>query len=342
MSNKKNTIGFWGTSHAGKTTYLVMLYNVFLSQHEKWEIYANDTKSRNFIDQAFERVFEKNEFPPNTLEIHTYSFTIENKQDKSQSFTLEFLDAPGEVYEQYFIDKRTKEPVEIIARDQSQTTKAEDNTPEALFAKLRDCDRLMMFIDPAWRRKNTPVRAYQTLLRELFEDLREYRRETEQTTPSRIALVMSKVDGDDALWDARNNINRSRCERLGHENIDCEAQCLVYQELGQQFMTVQLPGIANAQSIRCFAISSIGRVDDKSNVGMQDHWKRHETPTPYSFNLDKFKHKGAVQPQYDEFNKERKNIAVLNTLEPSSINSVDKLKPYGLLEPLYWLLELEG
>ena len=92
-------IGLWGTAHAGKTTYLAMLYHSLLSKHDEWTVTA-DEDSRQFVEKAFEAIMNNRTFPEKTVESRLYSYTVSHKHQPKQ-FTLEFRDAPGELYEEY-------------------------------------------------------------------------------------------------------------------------------------------------------------------------------------------------------------------------------------------------
>jgi hypothetical protein len=95
-------LGIWGTTGAGKTTYLGRLYTELLSTH-KWIVDASP-ESFKYINDIVEAL-ENGNFPQNTpettSEIPGYEYRLTGKTPpfKGVNVTLCFIDAPGLFYE---------------------------------------------------------------------------------------------------------------------------------------------------------------------------------------------------------------------------------------------------
>ncbi len=332
-------IGIWGTARSGKTTYLAMLYYAFerLSQHSEWHIQAqaDHEPSQRFIEEVHSQLFEQKLFPEKTKHDAVYYYTISHTPPtaKPAQYTLEFLDAPGELFEKYYVrEQRDQHGLVEQSSAQPYTT---DVTPAALFAHLADCSGLLLFIDPGWKQSSTQTVSYRQLLTQLLNDLKMDRVQRGHPEP-RVALCLTKVDGSDQLWQqsqqrhAQQNGDTAHCYRIGNRpQAECEANCALYDYTGGVFMN-QLLNLTNPATVRCFSISSIGRVDDQPNVGRENAWQRGLTPMPPQFS---YTPPALVESVAHKLTETR----VLSTFNPTTINRVDQITPYALLEPLRWV-----
>lgn len=318
-------IGIWGTARAGKTTYLALLYHVFLREHIEWEIYAGSAIAEAFIKSSFERIFEEQRFPDETFEVQHYEYHVHSKSTGNK-FTLTFFDAPGELFENYYDpEKRVRSGSVPNSNTHERVTK---EAPIEIFNKLTECDGVLVFIDPA--RSDTMIRqrSYQMLLFQLFEDLRKNRREHDVAkTPPKIAFCVTKIDGRDTYW--YRNHNNEICEVRTEGAVDCANGCLVYQLLGEKFMKEQLPGLHPVTLTRCFIVSSIGRDTDKHpNVSVGSRWQRSQTPKPKVFSTDGETHNSGWT--FDEGTSSE-------TFTPKSISNAAAINPRNLLQPILWI-----
>ncbi|MBN2304509.1 MAG: hypothetical protein JXQ72_08540 [Anaerolineae bacterium] len=370
--HKKNPIriGIWGTPRAGKTTYLAMLYHTLLSDPDHWDVQAGDMlagetqagdaessgkseaeQAQKFVEQAFRDIFTGRTFPEKTVETRYYNYTVQDKRGPTpggepKMMVLEFQDAPGELYEAYYHRDKRQQPGIAVAQRETGPQMA-DRTPQDLFDYLKACNGLLLFIDPAWGEQTRDQQNYGQLLYQLFEDLRAHRRK-ENTPPPKVALCLVKVDGADELWNQRNVDEGPRaCYRhrppgsIPEPAPDDCADCPILNHVGWQFMVNQLPGLIPKERVKCFTVSSIGRIvpgEDEgewlSNVGMGHLWQRPLTPTPRQL-----KTLPNYLPGMDLSNLKIENTSGTATFEPRSICDVDKIKPYNLLAPILWLLE---
>jgi GTPase SAR1 family protein len=322
-------IGIWGTGSAGKTTYLALLYQAFLAQHEVWEIFAQDDEARSFVERTFEQIFQERIFPEKTVSIQEYHYYI-NRAETRQSFTLAFLDAPGELFEDYY-DRRLRRRARSVAQRDTEN-RFTSQTPQEIFDYLAECSGILIFLDPARRESLTHQRPYQTLLYQLLEDLRAYRLQR-SLPPPLIALCLTKVDGSTLLWKNRERLNNERCYRENPELVtECEENCPVFQHLGRVFMLDQMPGLHLKKAVRCFLISSIGRATDEySNVGNGYTWQRLETPVPPVMTQ--------THQEQEYLKSALDQIPVQDTYLPRSISQPEAIKPYHLLDPILWMLQ---
>ncbi|MBN1564127.1 MAG: hypothetical protein JXA10_09825 [Anaerolineae bacterium] len=321
-------IGIWGTSRAGKTTFLAMLYHTFLSQHDTWSIRA-ENEARLFVETAFEDIFSGRSFPEKTVRAQQYQYTITHKSTQ-QTFILEFLDAPGELFEIYYQRKRRNENV-VVAQSETEPQLANLSANE-LFNYLAQCDGLLIFIDPLWESRPHGRLTYAQLLYQLFEDLRLERPDN----PPLAAFCLVKVDGVDDLWETRLDQNHACYRHNPAQPVDnCTKHCPVLQHIGWQFMVNHLPGLLPNDHAKCFTLSSIGRfqteeTDWQLNVGLGHAWRRPLSPRPPVINMPIIN---------NELAGDIRDMPVTETLEPRSINRIDKIAPYNLLAPLLWMLD---
>jgi hypothetical protein len=320
--------GIWGTSRTGKTTYLAMLYQVFLA-HPDWDIYTEDDASRIFIEQVLEQM-DGRLFPEATVETHTYQYHLVSRDaSKSQQrYTLEFLDAPGELYEDYYTRDLRHSNRRVMQRaTEARTT---DWIPAHVFEYLTSCQGILVFLDPDRAISIPRQRPYYLLLNQLLEDLREYQRSTNSAAPL-VAFCVTKIDGTTDLWNRRADIRHEQCYRQDAAFIEHCRKCPVFEQLDERFMLEWLPGLHPIDRSACFALSSIGRIQpDQPNIGRGSIWQRPDTPPPAQ---------AGQSPQfYDFLDSELQDEPVDNEFMPTSISQPGSIRSYGLIEPLLWMI----
>jgi hypothetical protein len=337
MTASKIRIGLWGTSRSGKTTFIAMLYQSFLSLHNQWDIQAapHSPAALAFVKNSFETIFVRKSFPEKTAQTSEYTFIITHKPDKRE-FELTFIDAPGELYERYY-DETSRPAKQTIP--QSTTAERQSNlTPQQMFDILKVCDGILMFIDPAWQESpnHQGTVGYGRLLFDILNDLRTYQRLHDKKAPL-VALCMTKADGDPKLY-ARRLPERKACYRSAVtspttpvvERPTCEGRCPVFDQIGKVAMRDQIPSVHPHERAHCFLISSIGRIhpNNESNVSDQRVWMRRVTPLPPVFQAQDV----APTAQY------RPKLMARDTFEPDSICDPDSIQPFQLLDPIIWML----
>jgi len=347
-------ISIWGTSRAGKTVYLIALYWAFQSLRTTWKIRADDAVSEAFIDSAREDFFVKHRFPEKTVEQVSYHYTLTRLDGDKAVFKLEFIDAPGELYAEYYDittdKKKRKQTVRIAQRDkQDQESKL---TPQDMFELLASSDGIIVLLDPAWKYNPQRTQPYDQLLAQVFRDLERHHHGAAQPY---IALCYTKVDATDALWrfakqlydpgTMPNGFNplrdcyRFRDKRTARDENPCAQHCKVFEELQSKLLEDQLE--MPLDHFACFHISSIGRVDDTLlNVGSLYQWEREEVialapPVFHAKENDEVETPKELSYMRDGLD----DIYVNETFEPFSINKPNAINPYHVNDPLVWLLE---
>ncbi|MEM7028964.1 MAG: hypothetical protein AAF629_05185 [Chloroflexota bacterium] len=129
-------IGIWGTTGAGKTTFLTMLYDALLLR-PGWTV-AADSKARKFVTSQLKTIRMRGRFPAPTevtAEIDIFRYILqEEKNGQSEGeyrqITLDFVDAPGEFYERpHLADRRVSGEMDILDY-------------------LSSCDGIIFLLDP--------------------------------------------------------------------------------------------------------------------------------------------------------------------------------------------------
>lgn len=114
-------IGIWGTTGAGKTTFLAMLYDALLLR-PGWTV-AADGKARGFITSHLRNIRTKGRFPAPTevtAETDIFRYILQEEGSKGadgeyNQISLDFVDAPGEFYERpHQADRRVTGEMDIL------------------------------------------------------------------------------------------------------------------------------------------------------------------------------------------------------------------------------------
>jgi hypothetical protein len=341
--NNPIQIGIWGTSRAGKTVYLVALYWALQRMRTEWEIYPANEESEAFLDKAREDFFVHHRFPDKTRETKTYTYILKRLID-GHEYKLEFIDAPGELYTGYYdttpekVARHRTVPVE----QRSEKAQHSDKTPQEMFDILKNCTGILVLLDPAWKTNPLRNQPYDQLLVQVFRDLKTYHRQ--QARAPYIALCYTKVDATDELWhfvthqksafDSEKNCYRAT--QPGDTN-PCAENCMIYKELGIMFMENQLE--LPPDHFNCYHISSIGRVNGEPNVGQMSQWEREEISIiqPPVFREGEG---GIIEVprELDFLDEELDEIDVDRTFEPQSVNKPNDINPFGVIDPLLWVI----
>jgi hypothetical protein len=318
-------IGMWGTSRAGKTTYLAMLYKEFLQDTQNWKTYTTD-EARQFLERAYAQIYKEHIFPEKTVQTQNYQYHVTRVND-NRSFVLEFLDTAGELYEAYYQRNQRGQHVSVAQRDTRH--KRTDKTPSEIFDYLKTCDGILFFIDPSWSGEHTHAQ----MIWQVLEDLWQYGRDNNVMEPPLIALIVTKVDASDDYWSQRQ-ISWEQCYRIDPAQKSCVGCCPAYDQLKPPFMHNWLSP-QPPERVRCFATSSIGRLDnDKLNIGEGYAWQREPTPTP-TRTLSR------SVPQLVYLNQVLAQRPTKATYNPNSINQPDAIQPFGLQAPIEWMINFD-
>lgn len=346
-SQQSLNLGLWGVSQSGKTTYLAMMYQQFLSDPDI-DIYPTDDASLRFVVDIINRMTLNQVFPSKTTQRETYTYDLVPKERQlSQPYQLRFTDYAGELVENYYYYARRRDQVRVIQEETNPQSTAE--SPQEMFEDLRDCDGLLILLDPSWPTRREAHLPYTELLYQLLEEIRIYRYR-EGKDPLRVALVVSKADGDDNIWESLQIFDNTTCYRQRDWDDDwalehCAQQCPVFWLLKRDFMHQRLRGLVWANNVRCFVVSAIGRILDdnqegdneasafvwRANVSYNRVWDRPPTPKPPAFSETQAEDERNISPIT--------RIPPQASYAPRSISEPSMLNPINLLEPLLWLMQ---
>ncbi|OQY44713.1 MAG: hypothetical protein B6242_12100 [Anaerolineaceae bacterium 4572_78] len=249
-------IGIWGTTGAGKTTYLSMLYDSLLLR-PGWTV-AADTNARKFVTSQLRTIRTKGHFPPPTeltteAEIFRYVLQEERSQHVDSEFnqiTLDFVDAPGEFYEKpHQADRRVAGEIDILDY-------------------LSSCHGIIFLLDPD-RLDNTLDEEeddYRTMLLDLFLEFQERNVKSGFSDDLRLeqylAFCVTKADKD-PFWTERENPQNAVEEIMGDT---------MYRMLSSNF--------ARPNRYKFFSISAIGRYQDTETGEWLENVSYPGRPTP--------------------------------------------------------------
>ena len=344
-------IGIWGSSGAGKTTYLTMLYHV-LTRSDRWIVKSGSDEADDFIRRNLEAI-ENDEFPARTeidesekLKIYSYKLTRENSKNKG-SITLNFIDAPGEFYERL--------------GDRNQKYLVDDpNNPETdVIDYLMGCDGIIFLLDPDPDEQNLGKKKYSTMLRNLFEDFNARNRENNQEKDrleNYIAICITKVDHDKI------------CEKAKNQGADTYVQELISPKMKLEDLTnyIWLKKDKNQRNIRSkdnrcqfFYTSVLGR-DEENGESSGIYIDDIDVPAPnqssyeggyggynnesypnYSNNINQSASSGSNKSNdWGDINNSSEQTHHQKSKNPGGkIKPGSELRPFGVLEPIEWLIE---
>ncbi|MDZ8091584.1 MAG: hypothetical protein RMZ42_06550 [Nostoc sp. DedQUE05] len=346
-------LGIWGTSGAGKTTYLTMLYYALITSG-KWLVEV-DPKARKFIEENLSYIEEEGLFPPRTkptkeLPIYSYTLTPRSSPNSGSKIVLYFIDAPGEFYQNILTAKATVKENRISP---SAKASEEEDKPMDIVDYLISCDGIIFLLDP--ERSEKDGLKYSTLLRKLFLEFQERCRRAEIRDPrleQYITFCVTKVDRQD-FWsnrktaqqfvekilgirmpltalqgycrlelnpDKRKRLNKdNRCEFFSVSSLGC------YQKDGEWKSPVIYPEENDSsQSDTQHTNSSDGNYDWDSYNDVY----APETPSSSSSTDD-----------WTGNNSNNKNNSESPPQSLPKINPEAILVPLNVIEPVEWLIE---
>jgi hypothetical protein len=231
-------IGIWGTTGAGKTTFLAMLYDALLLR-PGWTV-AADGKARTFVTSQLRNIRTKGRFPAPTevtaeTDIFRYILQEEEAKDFEGEFnqvTLDFVDAPGEFYERpHQADRRVIGEMDILDY-------------------LSSCHGIIFLLDPdrVDETLNEDDDDYRTMLLDLMLEFQERNIKSGVSDDLRLeqymAFCITKTDKN-LYWDQRNS-----------------PQNLVESVMGDTMYRMLGANFCKSNRYHFFATSSIGRYQD--------------------------------------------------------------------------------
>jgi hypothetical protein len=230
------TVGMWGSRSTGKTTSLALLPGA--AESNLWTMQPIDEATSDFLASSRRALLDDGRFPgpAATVEPRPLSFLVAKRRTyvekitgRRRTFSVSFLDAPGEWCERPIPARRS--------------------APDSPIEYLAACDAIFFFLDAA--RMRTDGSDYAADLVLLLDALRR-RLDLPKggLLPHRISFIVPKVDEDD-LWPQRDRAREYVMELLG---------MVPSQDIVERF---------KKSNCRFFACSSVGRLDGRSNCERQ-------------------------------------------------------------------------
>ena len=262
-------IVIWGTSRSGKTTYLTMLYDALVLSKD-WEVSADD-EARQFVKKHTNEI-EKGNFPPPTEPsptINIFTYTL-RRQDSSTAtgskILLNFIDAPGEVYEDIHSTKVQ------IAKPPSQRANAEtqlgqnQNNLIGIVDYLLSCDGIIFLLDPMPDKEKGD--SYKSLLSDLFLEFQERSRKEDMKTErlqQYMAFCVTKVDKAEIWSQIWTKVQNPAELELATIQLEQAAKDLAEDVMGQKLFTSLETNFCVKNRYKFFSVASIGRYFDEKD-----------------------------------------------------------------------------
>lgn len=236
--NSSFRIGIWGTTGAGKTTFLSMLYDAFLLR-PGWTV-AADADARKFVTSQLKTIRMRGRFPAPTevtAETGIFRYILQEEQTSQMDgefnqITLDFVDAPGEFYERpHLADRRVNGEMDILDY-------------------LSSCDGIIFLLDPDRidESLNDDEDDYRTMLMDLLLEFQERSISSGLSDDLRLeqhmAFCTTKADKA-PYWDYRESPQNLAEEVMGDT---------MFRMLGSNFL--------KHNRYQFFAVSAIGRYQD--------------------------------------------------------------------------------
>jgi hypothetical protein len=340
-------IGIWGSSGAGKTTYLTMLYDV-LKESDGWIVRVGNEQADEFIKTNLKAI-ANGEFPRRNepdenerLKIYSYKLTRENSKYKG-SVSLNFIDAPGEFYERLG-DKNKKYLVD------------DPNNPETdVIDYLMGCDGIIFLLDPDPDKQNQGKEKYSTMLSELFIDFNSRNREKNRhkaRLENYIAICVTKVDHDEIWEKAKSKGADTYVEELMRPMMTLKKlKNDIWLETDKKQRNIR------SKENRCqfFYTSVLGRYEEdgksyKQYIDVPDQNKSsneyeygdyNSEPYPnYSNSMNNSASSDSDKnDDWDDINDSSKYVDRKLKNPGGKIKPGSELRPFGVLEPIEWLIE---
>ncbi|WP_019506296.1 hypothetical protein [Pleurocapsa sp. PCC 7319] len=321
-------LGIWGTTGAGKTTYLTMLYDA-LELSGNWWVEVNPN-ARSFLEYNLDTIKEERKFPeptePGELEIYSYILRPKSPRVANSEIILNFIDAPGEFYEN-------------IQDTKGKVIEDEESREKDIVDYLIACDGIIFLLDPIRSKKDN--KTYSTLLRKLFQEFQERSRSRRPRSESNLleqymAFCVTKFDREE-LWNKGDE-----SDKLAENVMGWELQRL------QNFCRLELDRETGknkpSKENRCefFSVSSIGRYQDKDGKSQVSVIEPAQTSNSNS--QEKSKSNQQLKKGYD-FDDDTPSQPINTNPSSSSskcqptIKSDVTLNSYNVLEPVEWLIQ---
>ncbi|MEA5604806.1 TRAFAC clade GTPase domain-containing protein [Nostoc sp. UHCC 0252] len=322
-SKNQIRMGVWGTTGAGKTTYLMRLFHA-LANSDSWDV-AVDDKTKTFITMHSEKM-SKGYFPEPTrvrgkeLDIYSYRLTYKGAGSRTK-ILFEFIDAPGEFYEEIGNAKGK------VAETNQQSKDIVDY--------LLSCHGIIFLLDPT--RENEDGKTYEVLLQDVFMEMQKRQAELnpdkEDKLEQYVAFAVTKADLK-KIWEKGMNSFGLVKELL---NINLSLgwfENYVWLDQNQlRLVRGNYPSAGKNHRCQFFSISAIGVYKDEhgnwespiSDTNESDGGILEQTDNPQANTTSVF---GGI-PNYHP----------ARTKTEYRFRHDVRLVQFGVIEPLEWLID---
>ena len=154
------SIGLWGATQCGKTTFLASLYIAVNRSSQSLNIFGADDTSTEFLVESNRMLTKDHRFPEGTLAVNSYSWTMNMTQvvqeertrfgqttppvTESSQFNIDMRDAPGGFFDSLPMTPQGQSRLDL--GDGSPDDDADD--PDDMLDHLARCEGILLLIDP--------------------------------------------------------------------------------------------------------------------------------------------------------------------------------------------------
>ena len=292
------SIGLWGATQCGKTTFLAALYIAVTRASQGMNIFGADDTSTEFLVESNRMLTKEHKFPEGTQTVSSYSWTMNMTRviqeertrfgqttpqvTESSQFNIDMRDAPGGFFDSIPIMPQGKSRLDL--GDGSPDGDGSD--PDDMLDYLAGCEGILLLIDPVRERLEGDAHEFfqGTLLR--IAQRRMALMPPGSKLPHYVAVCITKFDDPEVYRFARINGFRTRDENDPYlfprvHSDDAES---FFRELCNSDMSdadLICNGLQNyfyQERVRYFVTSSIGfylkgvrfREDDHLNAITQE------------------------------------------------------------------------
>lgn len=346
-------LGIWGLPGSGKSNFLTMLLNSILEWNEDIEgeklysIRFKNKQSRLFLRNNFRTIFGKSTLigrTDTTQELKIMTYILEINNEEKQQLTLEFLDAPGGFYQNFYKSddgnsesNNSKDSIsEVLISDEDKTENSDNNKYSNIIEYLSQCHGIFILLDPDIIALNREEKyQYQESLRDMFFEFQaefdKQKQEQDKYTfriPQYLAFCVTKIDRE-SFWHIKDDAKNLTKKILGENILNfLQSYCFLDEKNNNDL-----------KKNRCkfFSVSAIGRYYKKDEEG-NESWR--EAVATSSENPSENE-----QHSYDQTEGDFGNPINSNNEQNSNPNRIlppedgETLRPYQLIDSLKWLID---
>jgi hypothetical protein len=214
----KQSIGLWGATQCGKTTFLAALYIAVNRSSQDLNIFGADEESTEFMVESNRMLTKEHRFPEGTLVVNNYSWTMNVTRVVQQErtrfgqttpqvteatrFNIEMRDAPGRVFSSISAMPQGGSRLDLGDGSPDDDTDSPDDILDHLAA---DCEGILLLIDPTRERQEGDAHEFfqGTLLR--IAQRRMALMPPGSKLPHYVAVCITKFDDPEVYRFARMN-----------------------------------------------------------------------------------------------------------------------------------------